>query len=117
VNNAGAVFKLMPDGTETILYSFKGKPSDGNFPYAGLFQGSDGNFYGTTEFGGENNLGVIFELTPDGVETILYSFTGGPDDGGDPFGNLVQGSDGNLYGLTIVGGASNKGTFFKFALN
>ncbi len=104
-NNSGTVFKLTPQGAETILYSFKGG-SDGAGGQ-GLIQGSDGNYYGTTYSGGANNFGTVFKLTPQGVETILYAFSGtdqlGPD-GANPVGQLVQGSDGNFYGVTYYGG-------------
>jgi uncharacterized repeat protein (TIGR03803 family) len=104
-NNAGTVFRLTPGGVETILYSFTGG-SDGAYA-EGLVQGSDGNFYGTTSGGGANNAGTVFRLTPGGVETILYSFSGTHDtgpDGANPIGQLVQGSDGNFYGVTALGG-------------
>jgi uncharacterized repeat protein (TIGR03803 family) len=104
-HNAGTVFELTPEGVETILYSFAGG-SDGAGAQ-GLVQGTDGNFYGTTAGGGVNNSGAVFRLTPGGVETILYSFSGmsyaGPD-GAKPIGQLVQGSDGNFYGVTELGG-------------
>jgi uncharacterized repeat protein (TIGR03803 family) len=109
VNNFGTVFRLTPEGVETILYSFAGG-SDGAGAM-GLVQASDGNFYGTTESGGGvNNAGTVFRLTPQGVEAVLYSFVGDPEvgapdnDGWDPVGQLVQGSDGNFYGVTNVGG-------------
>jgi uncharacterized repeat protein (TIGR03803 family) len=100
-NNAGTVFKLTPEDSETILYSF----AAGNGPSGGLVQGSDGNFYGTSG-GGANDLGTFFKLTPEGVETTLYSFRGGSD-GWLPVGQLVQGGDGNFYGTTVYGGAQN----------
>jgi len=104
-NNLGTVFKLTPGGVETILYSFKGG-SDGA-DGVGLVEGIDGNFYGTTSGGGANGAGTVFRLTPEGVETILYAFSGtsyaGPD-GANPTGQLVQGSDGNFYGVTELGG-------------
>jgi uncharacterized repeat protein (TIGR03803 family) len=112
----GTVFKLTPDGVETVLHSFAEKPLDGNHPEGGLVQGSDGNFYGTTAFGGANDLGTVFKLTPAGIETVLYSFTGGPSDGSRPIDNMVEGSDGYLYGMTSEGGASNQGTFFRIAV-
>jgi len=113
----GMVFRLTPEGVETILYSFTGAPRDGSFPEAGLLQGQDGNFYGTTGFGGANNLGTVFKLTPGGVETVLHSFAGAPGDGSQPEGTLVEGSDGNLYGTTYQGGANNVGAFFRIRPN
>ncbi len=113
-NGNGTVFKITPRGTLTSLYSFAG--SDGANPHAGLVQGSDGNFYGTTEFGGTgqcaNRCGTVFKITPSGTLTTLYDFAG--SDGFKPQAGLVQGSDGNFYGTTTGGGANNgKGTVFK----
>jgi len=103
--NDGTVFKMTPRGTLTTLYSFTGG-SDGGFPYGGIVIGADGNFYGTTTGdGGAYGNGTVFTLTPAGTLTTLYSFTGRAD-GSSPFGSLVQANDGNLYGTTYLGGAS-----------
>ncbi len=107
----GTMFKITPQGVETVLYSF-GVGTDGQVPEATLIQGSDGNFYGTTGYGGTAGLGTVFKITPLGVETVLHSFTGGGD-GVVPEVALVQGSDGNFYGTTAFGGAANRGTVFK----
>ena len=96
----------------TTLHSFSGYPSDGDSPYAGLVQASDGNLYGTTNTGGANGWGTVFKMTPSGTLTILYSFTGGSDEG-VPGTALIQAKDGNLYGTTAGGGASGNGTVFK----
>jgi uncharacterized repeat protein (TIGR03803 family) len=109
----GTVFKITPSGTETVLYSFAGGSSDGSLPAAGLIQGSDGNFYGTTEAGGAGTVGTVFKITPSGTETVLYSFAGGSSDGSSPGAGLIQGSDGNFYGTTLLGGANEAGTVFK----
>ena len=70
-------------------------------PSAGLVQGSDGNFYGTTYDGGTNNgYGTVFRISPSGSYTNLYSFASSPNDGVNPVAGLVQGSDGNFYGTT-----------------
>jgi uncharacterized repeat protein (TIGR03803 family) len=95
----------------TLLYSFSGG-SDGQLPYASLVQGSDGNFYGTTRTGGANGTGAVFKITPEGTETVLYSFAGGSD-GANPYSSLIQGSDGEFYGTTALGGATGNGTVFK----
>jgi len=98
--------------TLTTLHNFVGQPSDGREPYAGLVRGTDGNFYGTTEFGGANNHGTVFKITPSGTLTILHSFTG--SDGQDPTGGLIQATDGNFYGTTSIGGSGGGGgTVFK----
>jgi uncharacterized repeat protein (TIGR03803 family) len=112
----GTVFKLTLSGTETVLHSFAGGSSDGANPAAGLTQGTDGNFYGATYVGGASNLGTVFKITPSGTETLLHTFAGGGSDGANPQANLVQGTDGNLYGTTVAGGASADGTFFKISL-
>jgi len=104
LHNSGTVFRISLSGSYTNLWSFTGG-SDGYSPKAGLVQGSDNNFYGTTEFGGMNNNGTVFRINPSGTQTNLHSFAGYPTDGRDP-DNLVQGSDGNFYGTTFHGGAS-----------
>jgi uncharacterized repeat protein (TIGR03803 family) len=110
----GTVFKITPTGEETVLYLFAGYPADGEGPNS-LIQGSDGNFYGVTSNGGSNNSngGTIFQLTPTGVVTGLYSFGFSASVGPN---HLVQGSDGNLYGTTSAGGGG-PGCFYKFVLS
>jgi uncharacterized repeat protein (TIGR03803 family) len=110
-NGGGTVFKITPSGTETVLWSFGGG-NDGYVPYGSLVQGTDGNFYGTTQQGGATGAGIVFNITPSGTETILWSFGGGSD-GGSPTGSLLLGSDGNFYGMTQSGGASGAGTIFQ----
>ncbi len=101
MHNPGIFFRLTPAGVFTVLYTFTGG-ADGSFPNA-LTQGADGNFYGSTADGPETpantftGYGTAFKITPAGALTTLYSFTGGTD-GGNP-GKIVQGSDGNLYGV------------------
>jgi uncharacterized repeat protein (TIGR03803 family) len=114
----GTVFKITPDGTETVLHSFAGGATDGQFPEAGLLADSSGNLYGTTQSGGAEGLGTVFKITPDGTETVLHFFAGGPSDGSLPNGSLIADSQGNLYGTTAEGGAVKYcvpgcGTVFK----
>src|SRR5207237_123251 len=97
--------------TLTTLHSFNG--GDGRSPEAALVQGSDGNFYGTTVLGGAHFKGTVFKIDATGSLTTLHSFSGFPADGAVPFAALVQGSDGNFYGTTALGGAHFKGTVFK----
>lgn len=108
-SNCGVVFKLAPDGTETVLHTFTGM-LDGCNPQSGLIRDAAGNFYGTARTSSSD--GVVFTITTAGVFTTLYSFTGGAD-GGQPYGDLVFDPAGNLYGTTTLGGASNKGVIFK----
>ncbi|MGO8673987.1 MAG: choice-of-anchor tandem repeat GloVer-containing protein [Capsulimonadaceae bacterium] len=113
----GTIFKVTPGGALTTLYSFSGP--DGSLPAVALVQGSDGNYYGTTEFGGigymmEDSIsgdGTVFKITPTGALTALYYFSG--PDGAEPEGALVQGSDGNFYGTTAWGGSAGLGTVFR----
>jgi len=81
----GTVFKLTPKGEETVLHSF-GVGSDGFDPRAGLVFDQKGNLYGTTFSGGAHGDGIVFKLTPNGKETVLYSFCGRTNctDGGIP---------------------------------
>ena len=82
--------------TETNLHPFVGSPSEGAYPYAGLIQGSDGNLYGTTAFGGAKS-GTVFRISLSGTLSNLYSFAyPNPYDGRYPVAGLVQGSDSNF---------------------
>jgi uncharacterized repeat protein (TIGR03803 family) len=110
----GVVFRLTPSGTLTTLYAFQGGTTDGA-EAAYVIQGSDGNLYGNTVYGGSSDNGTVFELTLGGVETILHSFAGG-NDGAIPFAPLTQGSDGNLYGTTQYGGTYANGVVFTVHL-
>jgi uncharacterized repeat protein (TIGR03803 family) len=119
-NNRGEVFQMTQSGTLTTVYSFCAMAgcTDGSQPYPGLIHATDGNFYGTTKFGGANGVGTIFKMTPGGGLTTLYNFcpTSGCADGEEPDSGLVQASDGNFYGTTLYGGANNSGnsgTVFK----
>ena len=119
--NLGAVFKISADGqVYGVIHNFLGQTNsgDGSSPGASLIQGLDGNLYGTTQVGGNNNLGTLFKLNTDGsVYSILHHFSGSPNDGRVPLGNLAQGPDGLLYGTTEYGGANNVGTIFRIDTN
>jgi uncharacterized repeat protein (TIGR03803 family) len=110
--NVGTVFELMADNTEIILYSFMGRP-DGKQPAEGLARDAAGNLHGITHFGGSSNRGTVFELTANGVETVLHSFTGGADGGSPEDESLIWDGMGNLYGTTAGGGTQSDGTVFK----
>ncbi|MGH6890425.1 MAG: choice-of-anchor tandem repeat GloVer-containing protein [Rhizomicrobium sp.] len=113
----GVVFRLAPDGTETVLHAFTGKHGDGGNPPAALTFDSAGDLYGTTEYGGTKGCGTgcgtIFEIAPDGTETILYRFTDGRD-GAEPSAGLVADGKGNYYGTARGGGEYGDGTVFEF---
>jgi uncharacterized repeat protein (TIGR03803 family) len=100
----GTVFKLAPDGTETVLYAFR-HFRDGSSPLELIFN-SQGNLYGVTTGGGDGycRCGTVFELTHGGKYRRIYSFQGG-DDGEGPT-NLAADQQGNLFGTTEIGGGS-----------
>jgi uncharacterized repeat protein (TIGR03803 family) len=120
----GTVFKITPDGTLTTLYRFCAQTGcpDGQWPITALMQATNGDLYGTTEFGGTYNSGTVFKITPTGALTTLYSFCAqsGCPDGDDPETSLVQAANGDLYGTTRFGGVGSTcdsgcgyGTIFK----
>ena len=108
----GTVFR-MTAGVRgmTVLHDFAGG-ADGRWPEGALIQASDGNFYGTTLYGGGTGTGTVFRMTPDGIVTVLYAFAGG--NGGSDFRHpLVQGMDGDFYGTTQGNGPFDSGIIFK----
>jgi uncharacterized repeat protein (TIGR03803 family) len=120
-NNCGTLFKLTTLGSLAFTYSFPCFPAVGGMnPTGPLLEASDGNLYGITVNGGSGGvgLGAVLRLTKAGTVSILYGFkgfTGGQSDGENPYGGLVQGTDGYLYGTTLAGGANNLGTLFQLS--
>jgi uncharacterized repeat protein (TIGR03803 family) len=121
-SNKGAVFKIEPSGTETLLYSFKGG-EDGASPYGGLLRNAAGDLFGTASAGGiatgncfPSGCGVVFLVTSTGTEHILYRFAGSPD-AASPFAGLIVDSSDNVYGTTYNGGTgactNGCGTIFE----
>jgi uncharacterized protein (TIGR03437 family) len=113
--DGSTIFEITPGGTLTTLYTFE---SDG--PPESLMQAVDGNFYGTTSNGGgadcsSKNCGTLFQFTPTGTLTTVYSFGATARDAANP-NPPIQASDGNLYGTTFYGGANQDGTFYKVSL-
>jgi uncharacterized repeat protein (TIGR03803 family) len=115
--DVGTVFRVTPSGIFTTLYSFCSQSScaDGSSPLAGLVQGLNGNFFGTTSTGGANDDGTVFTITQTGTLTTLHSFAG--TDGSVPKAALDQASDGNFYGTTDGGGTNADGTIFRITKN
>lgn len=113
-NGYGTVFRITAAGVLTTLHDFDS--THGAYPQAGLVQGNDGNFYGTTAGGGasticSNGCGTVFKITTAGALTMLHSFD--DTDGDGPYA-LIQGDDGNFYGVTLGGGTNPlDGTIFK----
>ena len=125
-DGCGTVFTLSAKGKYKVLHEFPCTGSDGSRPISGLLLASDGNFYGTTTTGGGEGCGglgcgTIYRVTPNGNESVVYSFAGGSD-GSQPYAALVEGAPGNLYGTTREGGGGTLcptagcGTVFKFKI-
>jgi uncharacterized repeat protein (TIGR03803 family) len=112
-NDSGTIFKLETDGSGfALLHSFVGGAADGSSPHGSLVQ-SGSTLYGMTQYGGRSDDGTIFKIQTDGSGfTLLYEFTGYPDDGRYPYGALII-SGSSLHGMTSQGGATNCGTIFK----
>jgi len=116
-SGCGTVFKVDPEGNETVLWNFAGPPNDGAYPYCSLFSDRMGNLYGTTYGGGNFSSGTVFELTPTGsgwTERVIYNFTFAAD-GWYPFGGVISDAQGNLYGTTSEGGSADNGVVFKLS--
>ncbi len=114
--NNGAIFKISPHGKESVLHIFTGSGGDGSLPYGGVIADKAGNLYGATSDGGTNGLGIVFEIAPNGAETILHTFQGicCGSDGSFPYASLVMDKQGNMYGTTLKGGTSDDlGTVFR----
>jgi uncharacterized repeat protein (TIGR03803 family) len=107
----GVVFKLNRKGKETVLHTFAGYPTDGEFTQSSLVMDSSGNLYGTTVGGGTSDNGAVFKVSKIGKESVLYSFcpATGCVDGKNPRAGLVMDAKGNLYGTTFQGGVGNFG--------
>jgi uncharacterized repeat protein (TIGR03803 family) len=103
--------------TESILWSFDNLTDDIE-PVAGLIIDNQGNLYSTTDLGGANSAGMVFELTPpstlggDWTESTLWSFGSGTD-GSNPQASLIMDPNGNLFGTTFGGGINGSGTVFE----
>ena len=108
----GIAFSISPSGTETILHTFGGGPTDAAGPGGKLLMDAQGNLYGTTSAGGPFNQGTVYTLQP---FSILHIF-GGSGDGAYPVAGLAMGTNGNLFGTTYTGGSKHLGgTVFEIA--
>jgi len=123
VNSAdGTVFRITPAGALRTMHSFDG--TDGANPVGALIQGMDGNGYGATVNGGANGYGTVFRISPKGGLNTLYNFCSQSNctDGENPYGGLVQATNGYLYGTTEAGGTfrcppNGCGTIFAMTLS
>ncbi len=110
-NGCGTIFK-MSHGVVSILYSFTGTVADGEYPEAGLTEGTDGNLYGSTIKGGKSQLGTIYQVTTIGQYKLLYGFIA--EVGSGPSAALVQDTNGKFYGTAGGGGRNNSGSLYSF---
>ncbi|HEX4159541.1 MAG TPA: choice-of-anchor tandem repeat GloVer-containing protein [Rhizomicrobium sp.] len=108
----GTIFKLTPDGTETVLYAGSTKRDPRDF-ISGVVIDGIGNLFGISDFDGKHRGGILFELSPQGLLTVFHHFGKGHD-GSGPSGNLNMDGEGNLIGTTSGGGKFGVGTIFKF---
>jgi uncharacterized repeat protein (TIGR03803 family) len=113
----GTVFRITPWGGLTTLYNFCARHAcaDGQWPTGSLVEGTDGNFYGTTQEGGIFGYGTVFKITPEGRLITVHSFS--LSEGALPYAGLVQGTDGAFYGTTMMGGDPNCGCGTVFRLS
>jgi uncharacterized repeat protein (TIGR03803 family) len=120
VPDCGTVFEITPAGKLTTLYDFCAQTNctDGSVPNSGLVQASNGLLYGTTNLGGANGFGTIFEMTLAGKLTTIYSFCSvtACTDGARPGAALIQATNGKLYSTTSEGGSSFLGTVYEITL-
>ncbi|HWA02233.1 MAG TPA: choice-of-anchor tandem repeat GloVer-containing protein [Rhizomicrobium sp.] len=112
-SNNGTIFRLAPDGTQTLLHSFSG--SDGSVPDGAVTLMPNGDLYGTTEGGGTFGNGVLFKLSAKGKYKVLHNFAS--NDGSFLRGDLVRDKQGNFYGTALFGGANGDGTVFKYGFD
>lgn len=109
----GTVFKMTPAGVVTVLHHFLTAELDGCSPTSPPIQASDRNLYGTTFWCGTFDGGTVYKITPDGAFSVLHSFGGAGDLDTNPFGSLIQGTDGALYGAASDENSSQYGSVFK----
>jgi len=113
-SDAGTVFAVNPKtGAYKILWNFTGG-ADGGYPYGPVVLDKKGSLWGTTTKGGADGFGTVFEISKKGVETVIYSFSGGTD-GATPYGGLAPDGQGNFFGTTLAGGANGDGTVFEIS--
>lgn len=110
-HDEGTVYRVAPDGTETVIYNFTGG-NDGANSDAGLVMDKSSNLYGTTPVGGLHQAGAVFEISAGGTFSVLHSFTDGTD-GGYPQDSLLLDKHGNLVGTAITGGAHGFGVVYR----
>ncbi len=110
----GALYQLSPNGTITLLHSFRGS-DDGCSPFGSVARDKSGNFYGTTAYCGSHGAGTIWKVNQEGQETILHQFAGGKSDGCNPYAGVSRDPKGNLYGVTDSCGTNDYGVLYELS--
>jgi uncharacterized repeat protein (TIGR03803 family) len=115
----GTVFEITPTDQYIVIHSFNANDdTDGAFPQSAPTLANDGNLYGTTANGGNEGHGNIYQITPEGTYTSLYSFCNAITCSAyDAAYGLLQGTDGIFYGATADGGAHGDGVVYSFSNN
>jgi uncharacterized repeat protein (TIGR03803 family) len=112
----GVVFKVDASGSKAILHTFEGG-TDGSRPTSTPVVTADGTVYGTTMAGGIHDAGTLYRITPQGDYSVVHTFGGTEgleNHPAVPFGGVVLGRNGNLYGTTTNGGRDSYGTIYEF---
>jgi uncharacterized repeat protein (TIGR03803 family) len=113
----GSAFQITPFGKFTTIYNFCAQTNcnDGEFPFSGLVQASNGLLYGTTNNGGTHSGGTVFAMSLTGKLTTIHNFCSANNcnDGSEPAATLIQGTNGNLFGTTVSGGANSYGVAYE----
>ena len=113
-NYDGTIFRVTPDGILTTVKHFY-YSSSGEYPRGDLILAADGRMYGTTQYGGSSGNGTVFAFTTNGVFSTVAAFTSGSS-GYNPLAGVIQGTDGNLYGVASGGGTYSAGVAFRLPL-
>ncbi len=114
ISNKGVIFRLKSNSTYTKLFEFYVEAEGGR---SNMIMASDNNLYGVTAAGGLYGFGIIFKINKDGSGFTKFFDFDKKITGGEPQGSLFQASNGDLYGLTNIGGLNNAGTLFKIKLD
>lgn len=112
VDGQGTVFRINRKGATSVIHSFSLNGASGAQPTSPVTLGSDGLLYGLTSYGGQSNLGTVFQLKLNGKYKVLHHFDG-PGGALPTLSRMVEGNDGALYGVTWLGGAQDMGVLFR----
>jgi uncharacterized repeat protein (TIGR03803 family) len=112
-SNDGVLYELSKNGEFTVVHRFVGGTKDGCYPLGSVAEDKAGNLYGTTEYCGSDDRGIIWKVSETGKETILHNFEYLPSDACNPAAGVTLDSKGNLYGVTLDCGANYGGALYQ----